>query len=117
MIGNIKHHFETNYPIPLRMIISGTAKLYLICCLRLLLHNKVHAVAPTGVATFNVQDNTLHSFLCLPTQGEFKDQEGQITTIFRRNAVDEISMVSRKMLGKIDRRLWQVFPHHSNEPF
>lgn len=61
----VKHHSETNDPTPLRIIVSGTAgtgKSYLIQCLRLLLHNKVHVVAPTGVAAYNVDGNTLHSF-------------------------------------------------------
>ena len=123
----IKHHFESNDPTPLRMIISGTAgtgKSYLIHCLRLLLRNKVHVVAPTGVAAFNVQGNTLHSFLCLPTRGEFKDLQGEPLNRLQQSLagmqymiIDEISMVGRKMFGQIDRRLCQVFPHHSNEPF
>jgi len=74
----IKHHLESTDPNPLRMIISGTAgtgKSYLIHCLRMLLQNNLYVVAPTGVAAFNVDGSTLHSFLSLPTRGEFKDLE------------------------------------------
>ena len=123
----IKHHLESNDPSPIRMIVSGTAgtgKSYLIHCLRLLLHNKVHVVAPTGVAAYNVDGNTLHSFLCLPTRAEFKDLEGEHLNRLQQSLagmqymiINEISMVGRKLFGQVDRRLRQVFPQHSNEPF
>ena len=69
---------ESDNSSPLCMIVSGTAgtgKSYLIHCLRLLLQDKVCVVAPTGVAAFNSDGNTLHS-LSLPTKGEFKELEG-----------------------------------------
>ena len=76
----IKHHVETDNPTPLQMIISGTAgtgKSYLIHCIRLLFQDKVHTVAPTGVAAFNIEGTTIHLLLSLPTRGEFKDLEGE----------------------------------------
>jgi len=42
-----------------------------------ILQAKVCAVAPTGVAAFNIEGTTLHSLLSLPTRGEFKDLEGE----------------------------------------
>ena len=66
-------------PQPLRMIVSGTAgtgKSYLIHCLRLLLQDKVHVAAPTGVAAFNIDGLTLHSLFDLPTKGEFTNLDG-----------------------------------------
>ena len=121
----VKTHLEGNDTTPLRIIVSGTAgtgKSYLIHCLRLLLQDKVRVVAPTGVAAFNVDGHTLHSLLNLPTKGEFKDLEGehlnrlqQLLARMEYLIIDEMSMVGRKMFGQVDRRLRQVFPHHSNQ--
>ena len=117
---------ESDDSTPLHMIISGTAgtgKSYLIHCLRLLLHDKVRVVVPTGVAAFNVDGNTLHSLLYLPTKGDFKDLEGenlnrlqQSLAVMKYIIIDEMSMVGRKLFGQVDRRLRQVFPQHSNQP-
>ena len=108
-----------------RMIVSGTAgtgKSYLIHCLRLLLQDKVRVVVPTGVAAFSVDGHTLHSLLNFPTKGGFKDIEGehlnrlqQLLARMEYLIIDEMSMVGRKMFGQVDRRLRQVFPHHSNQ--
>ena len=101
---------------------AGTGKSYLIHCLRLLLKDKVHVLAPTGVAAFNVDGNTLHSLLCLPTKGEFKDLEGERLNKIQQSLltmeyliIDEMSMVGRKMFGQVDRRLRQVFPNRSDQ--
>ena len=111
---------ETNVSVPLRIIVSGTAgtgKSYLINCLRVLLREKVCVAAPTGIAAFNIDGNTLHSLLSLPTKGEFKDLEGehlnrlqQALSSIQYLIIDEISMVGRKLFGQVDRRLRQVFP-------
>ena len=72
-------HFESHNPLPLRMIVSGTAgtgKSYVINCLRLLLKEKLRVGAPTGVAAFNVEGHTLLSLFCLPTKSEYKDLQG-----------------------------------------
>lgn len=121
----VQQHLQSNDTTPLRMIVSGTAgtgKSYLIHCLRLLLRNKVRIVAPTGVAAFNVDGNTLHSLLSLPTKGEFKDLEGEHLNRIQQSLacmeyliIDEMSMVGRKIFGQVDKRLRQVFPHRSDQ--
>jgi hypothetical protein len=100
------------------MIVSGTAgtgKSYLIHCLRLLLQHQLVVAAPTRVAAFNINGQTLHSLLSLPTTGEFKDLEGERLTKLQQSfsevkylIIDEISMVGRKTLGQVDRRLRQA---------
>lgn len=122
----VKHHMESEDQSPLRLIISGTAgtgKSYLIHCLRLLLRNKVCVVAPTGVAAYNVDGRTLHSLLCLPTKGEFKDLQGDLLSKLQQSLadvryiiIDEMSMVGRKLFGQVDRRLRQAFPNHCDQP-
>ena len=122
----VKNHIESDDSTPLHIIISGTAgtgKSYLIHCLRLLLHDKVRVVAPTGVEAFNVDGNTLHSLLYLPTKGDFKDLEGenlnrlqQSLAVMKYIIIDEMSMVGRKLFGQVDRRLRQVIPQPCNQP-
>ena len=112
---------------PLRMIISGTAgtgKSYLIHCLRLLLQERVCVAAPTGVAALNIAGHTLHSLLSLPTKSDFKDLEGDRLNQLQQSLsaityiiIDEMSMVGRKVLAQVDRRLRQAFPHRSQEVF
>ena len=118
----VKQHADNNDATPLRVIVSGTAgtgKSYLIHCL---LKDKVRVVAPTGVAAFKVDGNTLHSLLHLPTKGEFKDLEGehliklqQSLANIRYLIIDEMSMVGRKLFGQVDQRLRQAFPQHSDQ--
>ena len=121
-----RHYTAVNSP-PLRMIVSGTAgtgKSYLIHCLRLLLQHHLRVAAPTGVAAFNVDGHTLHSLLGLPTRGDFKDLEGERLNKLQQSfsdikciIIDEMSMVGRKTLGQVDRRLRQAFPHHTQKVF
>ena len=109
-----QHHLDDSLP-PLRVIVSGTAgtgKSYLIHCLRLLLQHQVVVAAPTGVAAFNIDGQTLHSLLSLPTRGEFKDLEGerlaklqQAFSDVKYLIIDEMSMVGRKTFSQVDRRL------------
>lgn len=109
---------------PLHLIVTGTAgtgKSYLIHCLKQLLQNKLRITAPTGIAAFTIQGQTLHSLLDLPTRGEFKQLQGQrLVTLQERMQpikyliIDEISMVGHKMFGYIDKRLRQAFPHACN---
>jgi len=102
----------------------GKGKSYLIHCLRLLLQHQPMVAAPTGVAAFNIDGHTLNSLLSLPTRGEFKDLEGERLTKLQQSfsdvkylIIDEMSMVGRKTLGQVDRRLRQAFPHHAQEVF
>ena len=100
-------HLQSADTEPLWMIVSGTAgtgKSYLIHCLRSLLQDQVRVVAPTGVAAFNVEGVTLHSFLHLPTRGDFKNLEGERLQRLQQDLtgvhyiiIDEISMVGRKL--------------------
>ena len=123
----VQQHQSAISPQPLRMIVSGTAgtgKSYLIHCLRLFLQHQLVVAAPTGVAAFNIDGHTLHSLLSLPTGGEFKDLEGERLTKLQQSfseikylIIDEMSMVGRKALGQVDRRLRQAFPHHSQQVF
>ena len=123
----VQQHQSANSPPPLRIIVSGTAgtgKSYLIHCLRLLLQRQLLVAAPTGVAAFNIDGQTLHPLLSLPTRGEFKDLEGERLTKLQQAfsevkhlIIDEMSMVGRKIFGQVDRRLRQAFPHHSQEVF
>ena len=123
----VQHHHSAVDPPSLRMIVSGTAgtgKSYVIHCLRLLLQHQLCVAAPTGVAAFNVNGHTLHSLLSLPTKGDFKDLEGERLTKLQHSfstikyiIIDEMSMVGRKTLGQVDRRLRQAFPHHAQEVF
>ena len=60
--------------------------------------------------------------LSLPTKGEFKDLEGEHLSRIQQSLagmeyliIDEMSMVGRKLFGQVDRRLRQVFPHHSDQ--
>ena len=114
----VREHAEAVDPLPLHVIVSGTAgtgKPYLIHCLRLLLGDRLRVAAPTGVAAFNV--DTLHSLFTLPTKVDFKDLEGdrlrqmqQSLSAMRYLIIDEMSMVGRKILGQVDRRFRQIFP-------
>ena len=121
----IQQKYSADSPPPLRMIVTGTAgtgKSYLIQCLRLLLQNQVIVAAPTGVAAFNIDGQTLHSLFSLPTRGEFKDLEGERLTKLQQafsemkyQIIDEMSVLGRKTFGQVDRRLRQAFPHHYHE--
>ena len=74
----------------------------------------------TGAAAFIVDGLTLHTLLSLPMKGNFEDLEGKRLQTIQQSMqgvqhiiIDEMSMVGRKMFGKIDRRLRQVLPHRS----
>ena len=123
----VKVHFESGNEDPLHIIVNGTAgtgKSYLINCLRLLLGTNVKVAAPTGVAAFIIDGRTLHSLLHLPVRGDFKEMEGinlhnmqEELSFTKYLIIDEMSMVSRKTFGMIDRRLRQAFPHKSQVLF
>ena len=125
--NTVHQHLVAINPPPLRMIVSGTAgtgKSYLIHCLRLLLQHQLRVAAPTGVAAFNVEGHTLHSLLSLPIRGEFRDLEGERLNKLQQSfsnvryiIIDEMSMVGRKTLGQVDKRLRQAFPHQGQEVF
>ena len=80
--------------------------------------------APTGVAAFNIEGQTLHGLLKLLTKGDFKDLKGERLQNMQQSLadmsyliIDEMSMVGRKMFGQVDRRLRQVFQHQVDHVF
>jgi DNA replication protein DnaC len=82
-------------------------------------HFCVIVAAPTGKAAFNVFGMTMHStFKLPPTQysGKLCDLDSGALSSVRKNLlgvklfiIDEISMVSVKMLYEVDQRLRQIF--------
>ena len=96
----------------------------MIHCLRLLLDHRVRVTAPTGVAAFNIEGHTLHSLFSPPIKGDFKDLQGERLHELQQTLagmdyliIDEMSMVGRKFLGQVDKRLRQVFPHRADMLF
>ena len=76
------------------------------------------------MAACNIDSHTLHSLLSLPTRGDFKDLKGECLNKLQQSfsdikyiIINEMSMVGRKTLGQVDRRLCQAFPHHAQEVF
>ena len=66
-------------------MIAGTGKSFIINCLKLLLGDKLHVCAPTGVASYNIEGSTLHSLFSLPTKGDFKNLEGFLESLMKCN--------------------------------
>ena len=73
--------------------------------------------APTGFAAFQINGKTLHSLLSLPTknvtkmtelEGAAKAKLEEMWRDVRLLIIDEQSMVGRRMLGQINRRLKQI---------
>ena len=118
----VAQHLDSNEFLPLYMVVTGTAgtgKSYLIRCLKLLLQEKLHIAATTGVASYTIDGHTLHSLFNLPTKGDFKELQGQALQTIQQSflevryvIIDEMSMMGRKLFGQIDQRLRQIFPHH-----
>ena len=89
----------------LQMFVSGTAgtgKSFLIHCLKALLLDHLHVMAPTGVAAFNV-GGFLHilSYICQDL-GEFKALQGEQLQQLQQSfsgvdylIIDEMSMLGR----------------------
>lgn len=118
----VHEHLESEAAPPLLMIVSGTAGTGKLYCLRLLLQNKVHVAAATGVAAFNVDGHTIHSLLSQPTKGEYKEligvhlqQQQHSLADTEYLIIDEMSMVGRKIFGQIDKHLRQAFAHKADQ--
>jgi len=114
--------------------VAGTGKSYLIDTISAHLYqaarrgnrdDPVRRAAPTGVAAFNINGQTLHGMLRLPVRTAFSEDLPNsvlihLQTIFRGCSfllVDEKSMLGLRQLYWIDRRLRQIFPRRANEPF
>jgi hypothetical protein len=112
---------------------AGTGKSYLIRAIRERLHtlagkdrdSPMLVIAPTGVATFNINGATIHSTLFIPIMNNknYELDNIRLKQLQERvqNAsyfiINEKSMVGRRMLGLIDMRLRQAFLEFNNEPF
>jgi len=122
-------------PPPLRLNIDGTAgtgKSYLIWAMARGLNemaqqfgksSPVLHVAPTGIATFNIQDSTLHQMFNISKVGLDELKSEPLIQLQNRLGgcqyiiLDEKSMVGRGMLGKVNARLRQAFQEHKREMF
>ena len=76
------------------------------------------------MAAFNIKGHTLHSLLSLPVKAEFKDLQGEGVHEMQQSLadveyliIDEMSMVGRKLLGQVNKRLHQVYPHRADKLF
>lgn len=113
-----QHHTEVvagDIPEPLRMLILGTAgtgKSYVICALA----NTCVLPGTTGMASFHVCGQTLHSALRLPIHSNNQcDLQGSSLRQLQLNLhgthyiiVDDMSMIGPKMIARVDKRLRQA---------
>jgi ATP-dependent exoDNAse (exonuclease V) alpha subunit len=86
----------------------------------------VKVIAPTGVAAFNINGTTIHSTLSIPIfnnkcssdldSNRLKQLQERLQDVIYL-VIDEKSMVGRRMLALIDKRLREAFPENKNEPF
>lgn len=123
-------------PSPLRIQVDGgggTGKSYLIKVLSSHLQqaalgakSPVIRAAPTGVASNQINGQTLHSLLRLPINNQYKPLSETPTTLNalqrRFNGVhyliiDEKSMLGLKALAWTDARLREIFPQRRDEVF
>jgi hypothetical protein len=81
-------------------------------------------VAPTGVASNQIQGSTIHSLLRLPVGGAFHDLSPADAAALQSRlqhtkylVIDEKSMLGLEQLARIDSRLRQAFPQRSSEFF
>jgi len=115
------------------MIIQGTTvtgKSYLINCIKASLnrhspygHSPILLLAPTRVATFNIQATTIHSTLKIPIKN-FQPLQTQTLAVFqevmkhiRYVLIDEMSFIRPKLFVQIEIRLREAFPETNNFPF
>jgi len=129
---------EGNLIEPLRIVIMGTAgtgKSYLIKAIRKRLNTMnisgskapVKVIAPTGVAAYNINGATIHSTLSIlihnnkhanldSNSNRLNQLQERLKDVFYI-IIDEKSMVGRRMLALIDKRLREAFPEKKNKPF
>ncbi|XP_044717313.1 PIF1-like helicase domain-containing protein [Hirsutella rhossiliensis] len=81
-------------------------------------------VAPTGVASNQIQGSTIHSLLRLPVGGPFTDLPPTDAAALQSRlrhvkylVIDEKSMLGLEQLARIDSRLRQAFPQRKVEFF
>ncbi|KAM4066719.1 PIF1-like helicase [Hirsutella rhossiliensis] len=84
----------------------------------------IYRVAPTGVASNQIQGSTIHSLLRLPIGGTFTDLPPADAAALQSRlrhvkylVIDEKSMLGLEQLARIDSRLRQAFPQRNLEFF
>lgn len=124
-VSTVKHVAK---PPPLRLFVTGEAGsgksfvMRIVCQAinKILGNNSVVIAAPTGVAAFNAGGLTLHRVLCLPVEhnrtASYRKLSDRSLSMLRGKwssvkylVIDEISMVSNKMLAYIHYRLQEIF--------
>lgn len=115
----VENNFNSPSPKQLRMILTGqggSGKSYLIGGLRNLLGRSCVVLSYFGIAAFNVQGQTLHSFFQLPIHGKntgilkgnsLAKLQHKITDI-KCVIIDEYSVIGQRMMGCIDSRCRQA---------
>ncbi|XP_057299096.1 uncharacterized protein LOC130629775 [Hydractinia symbiolongicarpus] len=90
--------------------------------------DKILILAPTGIAAINIEGNTIHSALGIPADRNFTKTISKLSDkkkCMLRNklselsviVIDEISMVSNKLLLHIHQRLSEIFGCADDIPF
>ena len=135
-IQNLKHGkgFEIE---PLHIFLTGNGgcgKSFLIKCMYEALHKllsykgdntkaNVMLLAPTGVAAININGTTIHTGLGVPCANFHQLSHKQRTNLRMKLEnisaifIDEISMVSAKLLLQIHQRLCEIFGKSDSIPF
>ena len=112
---------------------AGTGKSYLIDMISTYLFDMaaqcgqpdpVLQAAPTGVAAFSIQGQTLHRLIQLPVHKLFTPLSNAVLLSLQQLyqqchylIIDEKSMIGLLELFQIDVRLKQIFLNRSNKPF
>ncbi|XP_044714476.1 PIF1-like helicase domain-containing protein [Hirsutella rhossiliensis] len=127
-------HFQARNPTQILLHVDGgggTGKSFLIKVLSSHLQaaalpnpSPICRVAPTGVASNQIQGSTIHSLLRLPVGGAFTDLPPADAAALQSRlrhvkylVIDEKSMLGIEQLARIDSRLRQALPQRSLEFF
>ncbi|KAM4064532.1 PIF1-like helicase [Hirsutella rhossiliensis] len=127
-------HFQAQNPAQILLHVDGgggTGKSFLIKVLSSHLQaaalpnpSPICRVAPTGVASNQIQGSTIHSLLRLPVGGTFTDLPPADAAALQSRlrhikylVIDEKSMLGLEQLARIDSRLRQAFPQRNLEFF
>ena len=88
------------------------------------IRDPVLRAAPTGIAAFSINGQTLHRLLRLPVRGSFEPLSNAVLLSLQQSftsckylIIDEKSMIGLLQLFYIDHRLREIFPNRSDEPF
>ncbi|KAM4062490.1 PIF1-like helicase [Hirsutella rhossiliensis] len=119
-------HFQAQNPTQILLHVDGgggTGKSFLIKVLSSHLQaaalpnsSPICRVAPTGVASNQIQGSTIHSLLRLPVGADAAALQSRLRHV-KYLVIDEKSMLGLEQLARIDSRLRQAFPQRSLEFF